>query len=396
MSGSNFNLRPLWVAGGLFATGLLIYLLAPILMPFLVAAGLAYLGDPIVDQLEARRFSRTAGVCVVFAVLSIMGLVLLLLVFPLLQDQVLTLFRRIPDYLVWIESKIFPLIGLESDGKAAFDIDAIRELVKQHWVQAGGMLSSVFGSISRSGSAVMLWISNLLLIPVVSFYLLRDWDILVERIANLIPRRQLPVVSVLAKETDEVMGAFLRGQLSVMAALSVIYSVGLTIIGLDFALLIGLSAGLVSFVPYLGFVVGFLAAGVAMLLQTQELLPLVWVLCVFGVGQLLESMLLTPLLVGDRIGLHPVAVIFAIMAGGQLFGFVGILVALPAAAALAVYLRHGLREWLASDMYLDQTAEAALVEAAAHLDTVEAASDSNANPDPNVDDSVSNPNNPGD
>lgn len=356
---SGVNLRPLWVVGGLVGTGVLVYLLSPILMPFLVAAGLAYLGDPIVDRLEDRGLSRTAGVCAVFAVLTVLGLVILLLIFPLLQDQLLTLFRRIPDYLAWIESKIFPLLGIESAGKAAFDVEAIRALVKQHWIQAGGMLSGMFGSIGRSGSAVMLWVSNLLLIPVVSFYLLRDWDVLVERVANLIPRRQLPVVTQLAKETDEVMGAFLRGQLSVMAALSVIYSVGLSIIGLDFALLIGLGAGLVSFVPYLGFVVGFISAGAAMFLQTQELLPLLWVLLVFGVGQLLESMLLTPLLVGDRIGLHPVAVIFAIMAGGQLFGFVGILVALPAAAALAVYVRHGIRQWLDSELYQQLPAGAA-------------------------------------
>jgi predicted PurR-regulated permease PerM len=200
---------------------------------------------------------------------------------------------------------------------------------------------------------VLNWLINLLLIPVVTFYLLRDWDILVARIQGLLPRRIEPVVVNLVKESNEVLGAFLRGQFLVMLALGTIYSLGLTVIGLDFALLIGMLAGLLSFIPYLGFIVGVISAGIASLLQFYDLIHLLLVIVVFGIGQLIESMLLTPKLVGDCIGLHPVAVIFAVLAGGHLFGFFGILLALPAAAVIMVLLRHTHDEYLRS-MFYDQ------------------------------------------
>jgi predicted PurR-regulated permease PerM len=198
---------------------------------------------------------------------------------------------------------------------------------------------------------LLAWLANLVLIPVVTFYLLRDWHIVIERVHELLPRRSEPHIVRLASEADTMLGAFLRGQLSVMTALAVVYSLGLWIVGLDLALLIGLIAGLVSFVPYLGFITGIALAGIAAYLQFQELLPLVWVALVFGIGQMLEGMLLTPWLVGDKIGLHPVAVIFAIMAGGQLFGFVGVLLALPVAAVLMVILREARRRYIDSTLY---------------------------------------------
>jgi predicted PurR-regulated permease PerM len=173
----------------------------------------------------------------------------------------------------------------------------------------------------------------------------------VARIDQLIPSKLRPHAEAMASETDGVLSALIRGQLLVMAALAAFYGVGLSIVGLKVALLIGIFTGLVSFIPYLGFISGLLAAGIAMLVQTQELMPLLWVALVFGVGQILESGVLTPKLVGDRIGLHPVAVIFSILAGGQLFGFVGVLVALPVAAVIAVLLRHARRQWLRSTLY---------------------------------------------
>jgi len=172
------------------------------------------------------------------------------------------------------------------------------------------------------------------------FYMLRDWDSFVTGIRDLLPRHIEPTVSTLARESDEVLGAFLRGQLTVMLFLGILYSIGLKLAGLEWSLAIGMLAGLVSFVPYLGVIFGLLTASIAVLIQNQDVLQLVWVLLIFGVGQMLEGMILTPWLVGDRIGLHPVAVIFAVLAGGQLFGFMGILLALPVASVLAVLLRH--------------------------------------------------------
>jgi predicted PurR-regulated permease PerM len=203
--------------------------------------------------------------------------------------------------------------------------------------------------------SLLAWLANLVLIPVVTFYLLRDWDILIARIDELLPRQYQPIVAKLAKDSDDVLASFLRGQFMVMLALGAIYSVGLWFIDLKLALLIGMMAGLVSFVPYLGFILGIIAASVAVLLQTQELMQLIPVFIVFGIGQALEGMVLTPLLVGDRIGLHPVAVIFAVLAGGQLFGFVGILLALPVAAVLAVLLRYAHGQYKSSSIFNNGT-----------------------------------------
>jgi len=341
----------LLLAGALFLGGLL-YLLAPILTPFLIAATLAYLGDPLVDKFEAKRWPRTAGVVLVFGVLCVLLLAGVLLLVPVLEEQISTLIAKWPAYLDWIQFKLLPWLArtLGIDVRS-LNLDQFKEALIAHWQTAGGLAAMVFSSASSSGLALLGWIANLILIPVVTFYLLRDWDVLVAHIRQLLPRRGEATVVRLASEVDGVLGAFLRGQLLVMTALAGIYTLGLWIIGLDVAFLIGLIAGLLSFVPYLGFIIGIALAGIAAYLQFQEWMPLLWVALVYGTGQALESMILTPMLVGDKIGLHPVAVIFAVMAGGQLFGFIGVLLALPAAAIIMVLLREGHRRYLASTLY---------------------------------------------
>jgi len=335
----------------LFVGGLL-YLLAPILTPFVLSALLAYLGDPVADRLERWGLPRALAVTTVFAVIITLLLALLLVLVPLLERQVVALFARLPAYLEWLQGVALPLLrewlGVD---QPLLDPSLLKELIGPNWLQAGGLAAYVLGSISRSSAAVLNLLVDVLLVPVVTFYLLRDWDILVAKVRALLPRRVVPVVSKLAAESDEVLGAFLRGQLTVMSALGLVYALGLWLVGLEFALLIGILAGLVSFVPYLGFIFGLGLASLAALLQFQEPGPLLAVLAVFGAGQLLESLLLTPLLVGDRIGLHPVAVMFAVLAGGQLFGFFGVLLALPAAAVIMVLLRHSHDEYLKSAFY---------------------------------------------
>ncbi|HWU68710.1 MAG TPA: AI-2E family transporter [Stenotrophobium sp.] len=342
-----------WIAGGV-AVLVLLWLLSPILTPFVVGAGLAYLGDPIVDRLQKLRMSRTLGVVVVFVVLSGFGLLLALLIVPLLQNQFITLLRSLPDWLRWLQDTALPRLGLPLPDGMQLNADDLRNVVSAHWNKAGGIAMALWDQVTHSGPALFTAAANLLLVPIVSFYLLRDWDDLVAWVRDLIPPRHLPQVSALAAESDEVLGAFIRGQLLVMAALAAIYSIGLWLAGVNLALVIGIGAGLVSFVPYLGFIVGISAASIAVLVQTGELLPLLWVAIAFGVGQVAESAFLTPNLVGDRIGLHPVAVIFAVMAGGQLFGFIGVLLALPAAAVIAVLLRHTREHWLRSALYRGQ------------------------------------------
>lgn len=336
----------------LVAGGWLLYLLGPILTPFLAAALLAYLGDPVVDRIEARRVPRGIAVVVVFLGLLLILAALLFLLVPLIDSQIRTLVAQIPEYIDRIQESILPrareFLGLPAGGSA---LEAVKRSVTVHWQEAGGMAAAAAARISQSGLMLAGWLANLVLIPVVTFYLLRDWDYLMEGIRGLLPRDRETTVVQLARESDEVLAGFLRGQLLVMVALGGIYSVGLWLVGLDLAFLVGLIAGLVNFVPYLGFIIGLVLAEAGMALQTGQILDMALVLVVFMVGQVLEGTLLTPNLVGDRIGLHPVAVIFAVLAGGQLFGFVGVLLALPAAAVLAVFLRHARQRYLDSDLY---------------------------------------------
>ena len=331
----------------------LIYLLAPILMPFISAAVLAYIADPLVDKLE-KKMSRTLAVSIVFFSLSIIALLALLIVLPLVERQIVILAEKLPLYIDRAQHYLFPLMkerfGIDV---GLIDLDMLKKSLSEYWRAAGGIAANILSSISRSGLILAGWIANFLLMLVVTFYLLRDWDALVEKVHALIPRKNEKAIVVIAKESDEVLGAFFRGQMLVMLVLSVVYTIGLMIVGIDTALLIGGLSGMVSFVPYLGFIVGIVVASVAALMQFQDIVPLFYVAIVFMVGQALEGMLLTPLLVGDKIGLHPVAVIFAVLAGGQLFGFVGVLLALPVAAVIAVVLRHVHESYKQSELYAE-------------------------------------------
>lgn len=333
--------------------GFLIYLLAPVLTPFVAAALLAYLGDPLCDQLEKRGFSRTIAVVMVFLAMTLSMVAVVLFVVPLLERQIALLFETLPAMLGWIEREALPWVeatlGLEPE---LLRVEFLIEQLRQHWQQAGGIAKTLITGITTSGFAILAWLVNLLLIPVLVFYFLRDWDVMVARIHELLPRSVEGTVATLARESDEVLGAFLRGQLTVMVALGIVYSVGLWLVGIKLAPLIGMTAGLISFVPYLGGIVGVGAALLAALVQFGGEWPyLVGVLAVFAVGQTLEGFVLTPWLVGDRIGMHPVAVIFAIMAGGQLFGFLGVLLALPVAAVVMVLLRYVHQRYLDSGLY---------------------------------------------
>jgi len=331
---------------------LLLYLLAPILLPFVAGALLAYLGDPVVDRLEAAGLSRTLSVVVVFLILFLLVLPLVLLLIPLLESQLRLLIDKVPGYIDWLMVNLEPTLH-ETFGIniPALEVDQLKQTFTEQFSLAGNFFKSLIRTVTHSGFVVAGWLANLFLIPVISFYLLRDWDRLVAYIHDLLPRNIEPTVSLLAKQSDEVLGAFFRGQMLVMLALGTIYSIGLKLVGLEFSLLIGMLAGMLSFIPYMGLIVGIVVAGTAVLLQTHDPSNLLWVAAVFGGAQVIEGTILTPMLVGDRIGLHPVAVIFAVLAGGQLFGFFGILLALPVFAVLAVILRHFHKTYKESYLY---------------------------------------------
>ena len=343
--------RWFWLTVVLISAGL-VYLLAPILMPFVAGALLAYLGDPIVDRLESWKISRTLAVVVLFFVILLFLLPVLLYLIPLLESQIKLLITKAPGYIDWVMINLEPTLQ-ETFGIniPSLEIEQLKSTIKNQFSDAGGFFKGLLRTVKQSGFLVASWAANIFLIPVITFYLLRDWDHLVDYIHDLLPRDVEPTVTMLAKQSDEVLGAFLRGQMLVMLSLGTIYAIGLKLVGLELSLLIGMLAGLLSFIPYMGLIVGIFVAGIAVLLQTQDPTQLIWVGAVFVIAQMIEGTILTPLLVGDRIGLHPVAVIFSVLAGGQLFGFFGILLALPVFAIIAVVMRYLHKSYKDSDLY---------------------------------------------
>ena len=347
-----------WLVLALLAgSGWLIYMLAPVITPFAISAVLAYFGDPLVDRLEKVslwrwKVGRTLAVSIVFVLMLSLLTIVLLIIVPLLIEQIRLLIHRLPEWIEWFADIALPWLATKAGFELKdFDPAAFSEMLKDYWKEISTAAFKVVDIISRGGIAVVVLLTNLVLIPVVTFYLLRDWDLLIRAIHDLLPRNMEAGISQMASDVDKVLSAFFRGQLMVMFALGVIYSIGLSLVGIEFAALIGMGAGLLSIVPYLGSIVGVLVAAGAAIFQFQDVFHLLMVLLVFGVGQSAEGMYLTPKLVGDQIGLHPVAVIFAVLAGGKLFGFLGILLALPVAAALNVLVRHMLMRYRQSELY---------------------------------------------
>lgn len=352
-----------------FAVGWLVYRLGAVLAPFVLAALLAWAGDPLVDRLEAAGRSRNAAVALVFTMMLLVLVLALVILVPMVVDQVRTLGEALPGYRDWVVQTAMPWLEARTgiDIGAWLDPGRLIDLVREHSERAGGIVATALGVVSRSGFAMLAWLANIVLLPVVTFFFLRDWDRMVERVASVIPRDHVATVTRLARESSEVLGGFLRGQFMVMLILGAMYGLGLWLVGLELGLLIGIIAGLFTFIPYIGPTTGVILGVLAALIEYGDWQHLAGVAVVFGIGQVVESYWLTPKLVGDRIGLHPVAVIFSVMAGGVLFGFVGMLIALPAAAVVNVLLRFAHERYTASRLYAGHDA----ADARAVVETVE-------------------------
>jgi phosphoribosylaminoimidazole-succinocarboxamide synthase len=331
-----FNL-PWFALAALLLAGWLVYLLGPILTPFLAGALLAYIFDPLVDRLEHRGIARTTGTVIVIVLAGLAVFALLLVALPLFQGQLAELGHRVPAAVDLLQTRFLPWLAQTFGLEFEFDLAALRDWLTERAAQSG---ADWLPTLQSGALAIVGLLANLLLIPVVMFYLLKDWDAMVARVAALTPRGWLGTVTRVARSMDAVVGEFLRGQLAVMSALSVYYVAGLWLVGLDYALPIGLLTGVLSFVPFLGFGLGMILALLVALLQFADWTGVAWVAGLYLAGQVLESYVITPRLVGERVGLHPVAVIFALAAFGQLFGFVGVLLAVPLAAVLLVALRE--------------------------------------------------------
>lgn len=335
--------RTLLTLATLLALGYLFYLLAPILTPFLVAAGLAYLCNPLVDRLQRRGVGRATSTGLVLLGLVLLFLLAAAVMTPLFQAQARLLMQQVPRLVEWGSLTLLPWFTTTFGVDLVSDQAELLAWLKTH-VSELSQLTRYLPKLTDSGLALLGLFANLLLIPVVTFYLLRDWHGVVAHLADWIPTRLRGKSESIVREVDTVLSEFVRGQILVILVMCVFYILGLWFAGLHYALAVGMLAGILVFVPYLGVVVGVLLGTLAALGQfgadADLLAHLIPVWAVFGIGQLLEGMVITPWLVGERVGLHPVAVIFALMAFGQLFGFVGILLAIPAAAAFLVALRH--------------------------------------------------------
>ncbi len=340
----------LWLALATIA-GLLIYLLSPILTPFLLAGIIAYIFNPLVTKIELWKINRSLGAILIMAFLLCILTALIIIITPLFERKISLLIEKMPVYLETIRSGLVPWLETQLGTNLQLDAAQLKLVLQEHWQDTGGVLAKLIPSIQSSGVATMEFVLNMLLMPVVLFYLLRDWAHLIKLIDETIPRDWHEQVNELANASDKVLAEFLRGQLSVMLIMSFCYVTGLWMVGLEFALPIGIIAGILVFVPYLGLGIGLVLATLAALIQFQDWNALLQVWLIFGIAQLLESMVITPWLVGNRIGLHPVIVIFALLAFGQLFGFVGLLLALPASAVLLVWLRHVRKQYLESNLY---------------------------------------------
>lgn len=340
----------LWVALGvaLFATPLA---LAPVLSPFLFAFIFAYILNPGVDWLQRHKVPRVIAVSLMILLLIVVVVLLVLLVIAVLQREIPQLREQLPELLKKLNSVVAPRLS-ELGVRVRFDFPGLRRMMSERFAASPEDLLAVLLTYVRvSGTALITYGGLALLVPIVMFYLLMDWHMVMRRIEGLVPRRWVPKVRELTAETDALLSQYLRGQIVVMLILAALYSIGLTIAGFEIAIPIGVFTGLAVFIPYIGFGFGLALAIVAALLQFGNLYGLGAVALVYGIGQFVESFYLTPRLVGDRIGLHPLVVIFALLAFGQLFGFFGVLLALPTCAVLLVGARQLRRLYVTSDLY---------------------------------------------
>lgn len=339
-------------AGAILVAFILLYVLRSVLLPFVAGMAIAYLLDPIADRLERHGLGRTFATLIITVVFCGLVALALVLILPVLAEQIVGFFGRVPGYLDQLRDNLMPWL---QEIAARFGINLktdVKDALNGKAGEAVNVVEKLLLGLLGGGQAVFDMLSVAVITPVVAFYLLRDWDRMVARLDDLLPRRQAPTIRRLAQEVDKVLAGFVRGQMMVCLALGTIYGGGLTLVGVEFGLAIGMVAGIASFIPYVGSILGFVSAMLVALVQFwPDWIPVALVVTVFGVGQFLEGNVLTPKLVGDRIGLHPVWIMFGLLAGGALFGFVGLLIAVPVCAVIGVLVRFGIGRYRESYLY---------------------------------------------
>ncbi|WP_425418780.1 AI-2E family transporter [Oricola indica] len=355
LSTANLKRQALFWLGAIVGFILFVYVFRSILLPFVAGMALAYFMDPVADFLERRGFSRLAATIVILLGFVVMLVIALAVIVPILVTQANGLFSNLPSYISSLQG-LLSKVSLETGWLANYvginseDLQSgFNELLKQ----GAGFVTTVFQGIWSSGKAVIDVAGLLIVTPVVAFYMLLDWDRMIAKVDGWVPRDHIDSVRRLGRDINKTIAGFVRGQGTVCLILGLFYAIGLTITGLNFGLLIGLFAGLISFIPYVGSLVGLvLSIGVALVQFWPDWIMVVAVAAVFFVGQAIEGNILQPKLVGDSVGLHPVWLMFALFAFGALFGFTGLLIAVPAAAAIGVLVRFALEKYLDSDLYV--------------------------------------------
>jgi len=329
-----------------------IYLLRTILLPFVAGMAIAYFLDPACDRLEKWKLSRTWATAVVTLVFALLIVIAFLMIVPLLADQFAQLIAALPDFLNRAHDKLLPYYATLQRRFDLPDLTELAALARDRMGTALVFIGQSVGNVARGGVAIANLLSLVFITPVVTFYLLRDWDRIVAQVDALLPRQYAVVIRAQARNVDQTLAGFARGQATVCLVLAAYYATALALVGLPFGLVVGIAAGLLTFIPYLGAATGLVIGLAIAFVNFDGWSGPISVAIVFAIGQVIEGNFLTPKLVGDRVGLHPVWIIFALLAGGALFGFLGLLLAVPTAAAIGVLVRFALARYLASPVYL--------------------------------------------
>ncbi len=330
-----------------------VYVLRSVLLPFVAGIIIGYLLDPWASKFEKWGMNRTwATVLVMFLVILVLVPALIAL-FSIIDSQVGHFVRVVPEYLSSFSKKIEPVIVGLQERFPGLEPEKIREYIHGNMANTLKLAGNVFRKLVTSGFALVNILSLLLITPVVAFYMLRDWDTFVQKVDSLLPKQSKRSIERQAREIDRILASFIRGQLSVCVLLGTFYALGLYFVGLDLGVLVGFIAGVISFIPYVGSIFGFVVSLAIAFAQFDSLVPILQVVAVFMVGQFIEGNFLTPNLVGDSIGLHPVWVMFALLAGGVLLGFLGLMIAVPVAAIIGVLVRHAIINYKHSSLYKD-------------------------------------------
>lgn len=330
---------------------LLVYTLRSVLLPFVVGIIIGYLLDPLATRFEKLKLSRTTATCLVLFLVAIILTPALIALAGMIDEQLALFINAVPKYMSSLSQKIEPLIANLQDSFPALSREKIREYLQGNISNGLKLLGSVLRKLITSSYALFNIISLLLITPVVAFYMLRDWNDFIKKVDSLLPKSYKKEIRNQAKAIDKIISSFIRGQLSVCVLLGSFYAIGLTLVGLDLGMLVGFIAGIISFIPYVGSIVGFITAMAIAFAQFDYWVPIAQVVGVFAVGQFLEGNFLTPKLVGDSIGLHPVWVMFALLAGGVLLGFLGLMIAVPLAAVIGVLVRFAISKYKQSSLY---------------------------------------------